>query len=792
MSATHIRTDSAVYRDATQPIEVRIQDLLSQMTLDEKLAQLGSIWVYQVLTDLHYDPAKADALFKDGMGQITRLAGASNFTPTEAAEAANRIQHALIEGTRLGIPALIHEECCSGYMARNATCFPQIIGVASTWNPDLAHAMADVVREQMYAVGARQGLSPVLDITRDPRWGRVEETFGEDPYLVARMGTSFIQGLQGEAWNERVIATAKHLVGYGNGQAGMNWAPPYIPPREMEEVYLFPFKAAVQVGKLQSVMNSYNEVDGIPCAASYELLTERLRHQWGFDGLVVSDYFAVKEIRNTHKVTEHMSEAAALALTAGIDVELPSTECYGTPLREALNEGRVTMADIDLAVTRSLRMKFQLGLFENPYVEPVTAASHFDTPTQRTLARRIAQESMILLKNEGNLLPLANGISSMAVIGPHADNTRLLIGDYAYPCHVETLLAMKAGDNTFNIPIPDRLDMVDDFVPMRSPLAALRARLSDTKIQYAKGCDASGNDASGIAAAVEAARNAEIAILFVGEKSGLVDDCTCGEARDRMTLDLPGVQEELVRAVVATGTPTVIVLVGGRPLALTWIADHVPAILQAWLPGEEGADAIVDVLTGEVSPGGKLPITVPRGVGQIPTYYRQKPSGGRSHWKGPYADGSHLPLWHFGYGLSYTTFQLDNLSLDRDTLQAGGQVEISVTVSNTGSRTGDEVVQLYVRDVAASVTRPVQELKGFQRVSLEAEESRRVTFTLYANQLGFYDRAMQHILEPGAFQVMVGTSSVDLPCTATIQVVGERTPIAQTPVYFSDSRFDPS
>ncbi len=788
MTAIPIRTGSAVYRDATQPVEIRVQDLLSQMTLDEKLAQLGSIWVYEILTDLHYDPAKAARLFKEGIGQITRLAGASNFTPTEAAEVANRIQNALVEGTRLGIPALIHEECCSGYMARNATCFPQIIGVASTWNPDLAQAMADVVREQMLAVGARQGLSPVLDITRDPRWGRVEETFGEDPYLVARMGTAFVQGLQGTRWDERVIATAKHLVGYGNGQAGMNWAPSYIPPREMEEVYLFPFKAAIWVGGLQSVMNSYNEVDGIPCAASYELLTERLRHQWGFDGLVVSDYFSVKEIRNTHRITEDKGEAAALALTAGIDVELPSTEYYGAPLREALDTGRISIADIDLAVERTLRMKFQLGLFEKPYVEPVTAANHFDTPIQRTLARRIAQESMILLKNEGNLLPLSQGLSSIAVIGPHADNTRLLIGDYAYPCHVETLMSMKEGDNVFNMPIPDKIDLVEDFVPMRSPLAALQARLAATTILYAPGCDAGTGDTSGFAAAVEAASNAEIAILFVGEKSGLVEDCTCGEARDRMTLDLPGVQEELVRAVVATGTPTVVVLVGGRPLALTWIAEHVPAILQAWLPGEEGADAIVDVLTGEVSPGGKLPITVPRGVGQIPVYSRQKPSGGRSHWKGPYADGSHLPLWHFGYGLSYTTFRIDNLTLDRETIRTGEQVEIRITVTNTGTFSGDEVVQLYVRDVTATVTRPVQELKGFHRLHLEAGQSQRVTFSLYANQLGFYDRDMRHSLEPGAFQIMVGTSSIELPCTATVEVVGETTLIDQTQVFFSDSR----
>lgn len=787
MTSPLVRTESALYQDATQPVEARVQDLIERMTLDEKFAQLGSIWVYEVLTEYQYDAAKAEVLFRDGMGQITRVAGASNMTPTEAAEVANRIQRDLIEGTRLGIPALLHEEACSGYMARNATCFPQIIGLASTWNPELSRAMADVVREQMSAVGARQGLSPVLDITRDPRWGRTEETFGEDPYLVASMGTSFVQGLQGDSWESRVIATAKHLVGYGNGQAGMNWAPAYIPPRELQEVYLFPFEAAVRVGQLQSVMNAYNEIDGVPCVTSYELLTDMLRNQWGFDGIVVSDYFAIKEISRTHQIAEEASEAAALALKAGIDVDLPSTEFFGDPLRIALEQGRVTVEDIDQAVKRSLRMKFQLGLFEHPYVEPALAASHFDTPDQRALARRIAQESIILLKNEGDLLPLAESVSSLAVIGPHADNTRLLIGDYAYPCHVETLIAAKQGDNVLGMHVPDKIDLIEDFVPMRSPLAALRDRMPDTTIHYAEGCGPNGNDDSGIAAAVEAARNAEVAILFVGEKSGLVDDCTCGEARDRMTLDLPGVQEELVRAVVATGTPTIVVLVGGRPLALTWIADNVPAIVQAWLPGEEGADAIVDVLRGEVSPGGKLPITVPRGVGQIPIYYRQKPLGGRSHWKGVYADGSNTPLWAFGYGLSYTTFRVDNLQLDRETVAAGEYVTVSVEVTNTGSRAGDEVVQLYVRDLAASVTRPVQELKGFRRLHLEAGDSRRITFTLYANQLGFYDRDMRYVLEPGAVQLMVGTSSVDVPLTTTIQVVGETTPIADSRVFFSDS-----
>ncbi len=772
-----------IYRDSRQPVEARVADLLARMTLDEKLAQLGSIWVFQLLTNTTFDPSKAGQLMAHGIGQITRLAGASSLAPADAARLANTIQQYLLENTRLGIPAIIHEECISGYMARNATCFPQIIGLASTWEPELAQAMASVVRQQMRAAGAHQGLSPVLDVTRDPRWGRVEETFGEDPYLAAAMGVAFVRGLQGDTLRQGVIATGKHFVGYGAPEGGMNWAPVHLAPRELREVYLFPFEAAVKQAGLRAVMPAYHEIDGIPCSASAWLLTDLLRGEWGFNGLVVSDYFAIEELRRTHHLVSDDTAAAIEALQAGIDVELPNTRCYADPLRQAVQSGQINPALIDRSVARILRLKFELGLFENPYVDPNQTAALFDSPSQRRLARRIAQKSLVLLKNQGDLLPLARTVRSLAVIGPNAHSVRHLIGDYAYPCHIETLIEMRdQNSNVFNMPVPDDLEMVDSFVPIRSILDVLQEQLPNTDIHYAPGCAVTGDDTSGFEAAVEAARRADVVLVVLGGKSGLTDSCTCGEARDRADLNLPGVQEALLRAVHAVGKPVVLVLVNGRPLSVNWAAENIPAILEAWLPGEEGAAAVVEALLGDINPGGKLPITVPRSAGQIPIYYGHKPSGGRSHWKGDYVDQSSQPLWPFGYGLSYTTFRLSDLQVSPTTACAGDRITVRLQVTNTGPRPGDEVVQLYTTDPVASVTRPVKELKGFKRVTLNPGETKTVTFELAVEQLAFYNRRMEYVLEPGDIRLWVGTSSADLPLHTDIRLEGD-------PVVVTEKRF---
>jgi beta-glucosidase len=780
------------YRDPARSPAERVQDLLSRMTLAEKLAQLGSVWVYELLDNLSFSEARAQALLGQGIGQITRIGGASNLEPAAGARLANTIQAFMIEHTRLGIPAMVHEECCSGYMARSATCFPQIIGLASTWVPELAEAMAAVVRTQMRAAGAHQGLSPVLDVTRDPRWGRTEETFGEDPYLASRMGVLYVKGLQGPDLGQGILATGKHFVGYGMSEGGLNWAPVHLPDRELREVFLRPFEAAVKEANLGSMMNAYHELDGVPCGSSRQLLTEILRQEWGFDGIVVSDYFAVDQLAAYHQVACDKEEAALMALSAGIDVELPSTDCYGAPLYQAVQAGRISEALVDQAVARVLDMKFRLGLFERPYVDEGRVAEVFDTPDQRALARRIAQKSMVLLKNQGELLPLKPDLARIAVIGPNADSVRNLVGDYVYPCHIESLVEMRQNQVTFNTPMPDRLEMIDNFVPIISILEGIKRRVSpQTEVLYARGCDVLDPSPDGLAEAAAVARQADVAVVVVGDKAGVTDSCTSGETRDRAELGLPGIQQELVRTIHATGVPLVVVLVNGRPLALPWMVEHVPAILEAWLPGEEGAEAVADVLFGAYNPGGKLPMTFPRGVGQVPIYYGHKPSGGRSHWKGDYVELSSRPLFPFGHGLSYTRFEFANLHIDPPRVSPSGQVTIAVDVRNVGSMAGDEVVQLYIRDAAASVTRPVQELKGFQRVSLKPGEQVTVSFGLAMSALGFYNRDMDFVVEPGAIEVLVGSSSADIHLKGAFVIEGEVTKVGPGQVFFSTASVTP-
>ncbi|WDL95362.1 glycoside hydrolase family 3 N-terminal domain-containing protein [Alicyclobacillus sp. ALC3] len=764
---------SELYRDASRPVEERVEHLLSLMTPQEKSTQLGSLWVYEVLEKSTFSRSKAEARMKDGIGQITRIGGASSLDPVDGAEVANEIQRYLVNETRLGIPALVHEESCSGYMAKGATLFPQTIGVASTWNPDLTEKMGEVIRTQMKSVGAHQALAPLLDVTRDARWGRVEETFGEDPYLVTQMGLSYVRGLQTADVRDGVIATGKHFVGYGVSEGGMNWAPPHIPERELRDVFLQPFEAVVRKGKLGSIMPGYHELDGVPCHASTSLLTDVLRKEWGFDGIVVSDYFAVDMLHSYHHLADDKGQAARMALQTGVDVELPSIDCYGAALVELMERGLIDMELVDAAVRRVLTAKFRMGLFEHPYVDESQVALVFDNQEQRALARTIAQQSIVLLKNEGNMLPLQKDVGTIAVIGPNAHSVRHLLGDYAYPCHIETLQDMT---NTFNTAVPEKIELDLNFVAMRTVLEAIRDKVSpETRVVFAQGTQTLTGSQAGIDEAVAVAKAADVTILVVGDKAGLIDGCSSGESLDRASLDLPGLQEELVRAVHATGTPVVAVLANGRPLSINWLNDYVPAILEAWLPGEEGAAAIADVLFGDYNPGGRLPMSVPRSVGQVPVYYNHKPSGGRSHWKGDYVEMSAKPLYPFGYGLSYTEFAYSNLVVSDAPAPVDGRVTIQVDVTNTGAVAGEEVVQLYVHDPYASVTRPVKELKGFRRVALAAGETRTVTFVLPISSLGFHNVDLNYVVEPGVFEVMVGSSSEDIRLTSSFEVTGEPT-----------------
>jgi beta-glucosidase len=784
-------TTQTPYRDATRRLDERVADLLARMTLDEKIAQLGSVWSFEIVGTGTLDREHARVLVGNGIGQITRLAGATNLAACEVAALANDVQRFLIEETRLGIPAIIHEESLHGLLSRDAPCFQQSIGAAASWDPLLVSAMAETLRRRMLATGARQSLAPVLDITRDPRWGRIEETYGEDPYLAAELGCAYIRGIQGEWVGDGVIATAKHLVGHGLAEGGLNQAPAHLGPREMRDEQLFPFEAAVRDAGIASVMPAYCDVDGVPCHVSHELLTAILRDEWGFDGIVASDYIGLQMVSTQHRLTGDPAVVAALALHAGVDVELPGTVVYGEPLRRALADGLVDEALVDAAVERTLRMKFRLGLFEHPYVEPPSAELLAAlTDEEARIARDLARRSLVLVENDG-VLPLRSEVGSVAVIGPIADSARELLGDYAHLLHIETLLEMRHNGNAFGFPLTDEIVPADELAGRRTILDEIDARLSGAAVRYARGTGIhEGTDAE-LARAVELAGSSDVAVLVLGERSGLTDDATTGEFRDRLELGLMGRQQELLEAVVATGTPVVLVVVSGRPLALEWAASHCAAVLLAWVPGDAGPEAIAAALVGDENPGGKLPVSVPRHVGQVPVTYRHHPTGGRSNPKGDYVDGSPAPLWPFGFGRSYSSFELSDLRLDRTEIPTeGGQINVTAEVANTGERLGDEVVQLYVRDPEATVARPVLELRGFRRVTLAPGERRRVTFRLSAEQFAYVGADYRRVIEPGAIKVFVGSSSADLPLTAQFELVGPIVDLVQRHRYLTETALD--
>ena len=741
------------------------------MTLAEKIAQLGSCWVYELQDTQGFSETQASALIGQGIGQITRVGGGSTLAPRDIARMANAIQAHLVNHTRLGIPAIVHEECCCGYMALGATCFPQIIGLASTWMPELAEQMTTVIRAQMRAVGAHQGLAPVLDVARDPRWGRVEETSGEDPLFTSQMGVAYVRGLQGANLRDGVMATGKHFLGHGISEAGMNCTPVHLGPRELRDVILMPFQAVVQEAQLASMMNAYSELDGVVVASSRAIMTDLLHGEIGFDGLVVSDYHAIPMLYDFHRVASDEAHAAHFALNAGIDVELPTTKCYGSPLRQAVQAGLVSEPLIDVSVERILQKKFELGLFEDPYVNIDQVLSVYETAAQRQLARQIAEQSIVLLKNDNAVLPLSKTVKSIAVIGPNANEARHLFGDYSHPAHIETLLENKPELATLLKCDPHSNGSVPGSVQTQTILDAIRGKVSsDTRVLFAKGCAVNDADKSGFAKAVKIAQGADVVILVVGDKSGLSINCTSGESRDRADLGLPGVQQELVETIAAIGKPTVVVLVNGRPLAIPWIAENIPALVEAWLPGEEGGGAIADGLFGDLNPGGKLTMTWPRAVGQIPIFYNHKPSGGRSQWHTDYVSLSVTPLYPFGHGLSFTQFEYSNLQID----STDALVTISVEIKNIGARSGDEVAQLYIRDEVASVPRPVKELKGFKRARLSSGETRTIVFEMPIDLFAFYDEAMQLVVEPGTIQVMIGSSSRDIRLNGSFEIVGQK------------------
>jgi beta-glucosidase len=735
-------------------IDQRVADLLSRMTLEEKVAQTRCIWqMGRALRDEqgNFSPAKAQELMKNGMGEIGTIAPPAEMPkPADGARFVNAVQKFLIENTRLGIPAIVHGEALHGFMARDATNFPQAIALASTWDVDLVHQVFTVAAAEARARGTHQVFTPVLDVGREPRWGRTEETYGEDPYLASRMGVACITGFQGLGPNvdsQHVVATTKHFAGYGWSEGGRNTAPSNHSERVYRQIILPPFQAGITEAGALGVMASYNEIDGIPAHANKWLLRRILREEWGFRGLVVSDYGAVEELISSHHVAADCAEAAKRALEAGVDVETPEGTCYATLVRQII-DGRVAESTLDQSVARVLRTKFLLGLFDNPYVDPENAERVCRLPEHRELALKAAQEAIILLKNENHLLPLnRDKMKSIAVIGPNAATIRL--GEYGgVPAHAVSILdgiKEKAGGT------------IKVSYALGCGITAGNRDWWDDKVEF----DDPKADAKTIAEAVAVAKTADVAVVAVGD-----NEQTSREAfneqhlGDRDSLDLVGQQDDLVKAIVATGKPVVVILINGRPASIRYIADNVPAILEGWSLGQETGTAVADVLFGDYNPGGKLPITIPRSVGQLPAYYDHEPSAERG-----YLLATNRPLFPFGYGLSYTTSQYENLRVSPEKIGPQGQTAVKVDVTNTGNLAGDAVVELYICDQVSSVARPVKELKGFQRIRLQPGEKRTVDFLLTSDALAFYNEDMHRVVEPGVFKIMVGASSDEVTTT---------------------------
>ncbi|MBO6575943.1 MAG: glycoside hydrolase family 3 C-terminal domain-containing protein [Rhodothermales bacterium] len=748
------------YQDASLPIAERVEDLLARMTLEEKAAQVVCVWQGKsVLFDAEgaFDAGAAQKAFPHGVGCIARPSDYSGLAggPSDYKGAydttvlTNALQRWAMEDTRLGIPVLFHEEGLHGLQARDGTHFPQAIALAGTFDTELVERVYRRVGREIRARGVHHVLSPVVDVARDARWGRIEETYGEDPFLVSRMGVAAVRGFQGTQLPigpEHVMATLKHMTGHGQPESGMNVGPAQIAERTLREVFFPPFETAIREAGAQAVMASYNEIDGVPSHANRWLLTDVLRHEWGFDGLVVADYGGIGELVRRHSVAAEVEDAARQALAAGVDIELPDGEAYLTLVGQ-VRRGDLSEAVLDVAARRVLAFKFQAGLFEHPMADPEQAERITGDAAARELALEAARKAIVLLKNDG-VLPLSRNPGRIAVIGPHADD--VVLGGYSHEPRqtVSILEGIRA--------------LADDVVYTEG------ARITDTRGWFADEVRLPdpAEDARRVDEAVAVAAESDVAVLVIGENEQVSREAWVeSHLGDRASLQLIGNQQEMVERIVATGTPTVVVLNHGRPLAVTWIAEHVPAILDTWYLGQETGTAVAEALFGIVNPGARLPVTVPREVGQLPMFYNHKPTARRG-----YLFDSAEPLWPFGFGLSYTTFSYSEPSLSADTIAPDGSVIASVAVTNTGERAGDEVVQLYLRDDVSSVTRPVLELRGFERITLEAGETRTVSFELGPEDWRFYDRAMQRVVEPGTFSILIGPDSENLQrVTLTVQ-----------------------
>lgn len=729
------------WRDPALPAAERVADLMGRMTLQEKIAQLYGVWLGMTGAEDEVAPFQHELvdpdlnwrdLIKSGLGHLTRPFGTAPVDPARGAERLARMQAEIVAAGRFGIPAIAHEECLSGFMTLGATIYPTPLAWGAAFDPELVAAMAGQVGAALRNVGVHQGLAPVLDVTRDARWGRTEETIGEDPHLVASIGAAYVRGLESAG----IVATLKHFVGYSASRAGRNFGPVAVGERELADVLLPPFLAALRAGA-RSVMHSYAELDGVPPAADRALLTGLLRDNWGFAGTVVADYFGVTFVETLHGVAADPAQAAGLALRAGVDVELPTVRCYGEPLLDAVRAGDVPESLVDRAVTRVLRQKCELGLLDPDWRPTVPSTVDLDPPQARALARRLAEESVVLLANDGSL-PLRAG-QRIALVGPQADSAAAMLGCYTFPRHVQR---------------PESPPGVD-IPTLRDALAEL---VAPEDLEYAED----------LPRAVVAAQRADVCVVALGDRSGLFGRGTSGEGCDATDLRLPGGQQELLDAVLATGAPVVLVLLTGRPYALGPSAGRLAAIVQAFFPGEEGGPAMAAVLTGRVGPSGRLPISMPADPHGQPATYLAPPLGHRNG--GSSVDPT--PLFPFGHGLSYTSFDWTDARVDRAELGVDGEVTVSVAVRNTGSRAGAEVVQLYLHDPVAQVTRPVVRLIGYAKVRLAPGEERRVSFQVPADAAAFTGVAGRRVVEPGELELRLSASSALARHVVRLRVVG--------------------
>jgi beta-glucosidase len=734
-----------VYKDPSAPVESRVKDLLGRMTLQEKVAQMQDLLGSEIISADTIDPVKMDQRLKGiGFGVFEGM----GLSVEQYGRAINTLQKYLVEKTRLGIPMLTSAEAIHGCVHGGATIYPQALALGSTFNPSLVYEMTRMITSELKAQGVTQVLSPDLDLARELRWGRVEETYGEDPYLTSRMGVAFVKGFT----ENNIICTPKHFAAHGSPSGGLNLASVAGGEREFRSIYLKPFEAVIKEVHPLSIMNAYSSYDGIPMVASHHVLTDILRNELGFKGYVYSDWESVGMLYSFHHTAENPAEAAMQAVKAGLDFEIWSN-CF-EKLDSLVTSGALPVQVIDTAVGRILRAKFSIGLFEHPYPNLAALKTDIHTPQSVQLALNIARESIVLLKNENHLLPLNNTVKSLAIIGPSADKVQF--GDYTW-----------TGDNRYGI----------------TPLQGIRAQAGNkVVVNYAKGCDIHTQNKAGIPEAVQAALKSDVAIIFVGSTSAssghVFPNATSGEGYDLSDLKLTGAQEDLIKAVKETGKPVVVVLVSGKPFAMPWVAKNIPAILTQWYPGEQGGTAIAEVLFGKVNPSGKLNVSFPQSVGHLPVFYNYYPSDkGFYHKRGSedslgrdYVFSSPDAVWSFGAGLSYTTFQYESMRVSKESLRAADTCRVEVTVKNTGQRDGKEVVQLYVRDQVSSVVTPVRELKRFEKVLIRAGQSVVVRFDLPMSELALYNADMKKVVEPGGFELQVGTASDKILLQKTIQV----------------------